>query len=652
MVCFSYSSSFIRILLFAVLTLFSCHVSANRNTVYLEQLIAKARSEKTWTLREWQVLMHYSSALVNNDLTSLVDDTKFFLSEKGKTSPQAELESTLHHLFKISEDNNSAIACRFPGRLVWLTKVLNIDEKHLPQYQCTLLKTWLKNLESDGITLVFPVSVLNSPPSMFGHTFLRLDHKKEKKPDLLAWTVNYAARSEGTKGLSFALNGLLGGYPGKFSLAPYYVRVKEYSDIESRDIWEYQLNFSPQEIHSLLLHLWEILPVHFDYYFIDENCSYQLLSLLEAARPQLRLSEQFYWDAAPAATVRAITSTHNLLKSINYRPSNQQIILERAKNIGKKEQQLAQQLARKEISLNSPGLINQEISSRAKILELTHDYVAYQVAISKKKKPNLFDSDERSISQKQQLLHQVLVARSQLAIKSQQPKISAPQYRPDQGHKGHRMTLQYGYENSLHYQQLGFRWAFHDQDDPSTGFIKGAQLEFFKPAVRYYSQTNYFQLEAINFVNLISTPIRDYFIRPFSWEVSAGVKRYQFNKNNRPLMGDFKAGIGVTYPLNANSEISFFANTSLKIADDFNQLFALGSGGRVQFISTLGDAWKVGVHAQITQYYQGISQTSFSVGTTQRFSLNQNNAIVFNIAETQEFGDVFFKTNLSWHYYF
>jgi hypothetical protein len=74
---------------------------------------------------------------------------------------------------------------------------------------------------------------------------------------------------------------------------PYYLKVREYSDLENRDIWEYELNLTPEEIDRLLMHAWELGPIHFDYYFFDENCAYHLLGLLEAARPDLTLTEGF-----------------------------------------------------------------------------------------------------------------------------------------------------------------------------------------------------------------------------------------------------------------------------------------------------------------------------------------------------------------------
>jgi len=325
--------------------------------------------------------MHYSPKPIGNGVVSLVDDVHFFLSDQGKVSPQAELEATLEQFFIALADDNKAIACKFPARLTWLARALDIKKAVLPEYQCTYLHNWLDKLGADGLTLVFPVSVLNSPASMFGHTFLRFDRNNEKRPNLLAWTVNYAAHTKGAEGLSFALKGLLGGYPGRFSLAPYHVRVKAYSDIENRDMWEYELNYSQAEINALLLHLWELLPVYFDYYFIDENCSYQLLALLNVARPELELTQPFYLDATPAETVRAITNTPGLLKNIHYRPSLRQVISERSEKLTGADQELVRALALGEVTLHDQLFSIREDHAQAEILGLTAEYVVYLSAL-------------------------------------------------------------------------------------------------------------------------------------------------------------------------------------------------------------------------------------------------------------------------------
>lgn len=601
--------------------------------------------------------MHYSSTLTGTRTVSLVDDPTFFLSDQGKTSPHAELEATLSHLFSPSADNNEATACRFPARLAWLTKALTIEKGTLPNYSCSHLNNWLYNLGADRITLIFPVSVLNSPASMFGHTFLRLDRTAAKKPDLLAWTVNYAARTDEMRGLSFALNGLFGGYPGKFSLAPYHKRVKAYSDIENRDMWEYELSYSSAEVHFMLLHLWELLPVYFDYYFIDENCSYQLLALLEAARPSLRLTENFHLDATPAETVRVVTTTPGLLTKATYRPSLREIIVTRANTLTPADQELAKALALGDAQPNDTVFAGRTDTSRAEVLELAAEYNAYLEAISKKQQ-DVFDdipSDDTNsaphiASENRQL--RLLAARSEIDVDSQQPVIATPRYRPDQGHRGHRIGLRYGNDDSDQYLQFDFRWAYHDLYDPSSGFLKGAQLEFFQPAFRHYTGDNVFKLESLNFANIISAPARSYFIKPFSWEASAALKRYRFDDDDRPLTGDVKAGAGVSYQLSDHAAASIFANTQLTVSNEFDHDIALALGGRAELIYTISDDLHAGLHTRVMQYFEGITQTSYEYGGTLRFSLRTNSALLVKFSENREFGGSFFTSQLSWQLYF
>jgi hypothetical protein len=94
---------------------------------------------------------------------------------------------------------------------------------------------------------------------------------------------------------------------------PYYEKVKQYAWIEHRDVWSYPLALSDAETERLVDHLWEMDGVHFDYYFLTKNCSYQLLSLLEVARPALRLTEKYSWYAIPADTIRTLADVPGLM---------------------------------------------------------------------------------------------------------------------------------------------------------------------------------------------------------------------------------------------------------------------------------------------------------------------------------------------------
>ncbi len=627
----------------------------------LRQFVLKARAQQLWLRPEWQALLHVPLSLYGSAGVSLVDAPEFFLSPRGKTSAQAELESTLEKLFDptvdLSVEHNQAVACRFPARRAWLQKALEIDKSSLPEYQCTRLNNWLLKLDADALTLIFPVSVLNSPASMFGHTFLRLDRKMEKKPDLLAWTVNFAAHADEGRGLGFAINGVFGGYPGKFTLAPYYERVKAYSDIENRDIWEYELDYNSDEVDFMLLHLWELLPAYFDYYFIDENCSYHLLALLQAARPKVNLTKSFYWDATPADTVRALASVPGLLKNVHYRPSLRQHINARAKVLDFTDQKIAKALALGELTLNDEIFVSKPQSSQVEIIELAASYLAYLRASSAELQ-DVFDvAPAAALLEKQgeeQLnrQHQLLTARSRMAISLQPPAIKQPDYRPDQGHRSRRMGLRYGNEDAEQYLQFDFRWVYHDFYDPDSGFEKGTQLAFLMPSLRFYPRDNNWQFEGITFVDIVSTPARNYFIQPFSWKASMALRRYRFDDDERPLMGDISLGAGLSYQLGKHAMASVFADTQLIVGHEFDHDAVLGFGASAEIIYTITDQWKAGLYTDVMQYVEGISQTSYKLGGRLRLSVDKDRAILFELSKNREFSSSFSQAQLAWQLYF
>ena len=255
----------------------------------------------------WKSLLH-----ISNTNTSEIDDENFFLAKDGKTNPYAELKATYNQLITQIKETNTSIQCRFPLRTKWIKKQLNLS--NLPQHQCIEFNKLYKKINPKSATLVFPNAHINSPASMFGHTFLRIDSSFNSK--LLSNAINYAAQANQNteNGFIFALKGLFGGYYGKYSLLPYYDKLKEYRDTEQRDIWEYKLNLTQKEIDDMIMHIWEIKDSYSYYYFFDENCSYNILWLLEIARPSLYLRDKFFYHVSPPETLFAIQNANLLIK--------------------------------------------------------------------------------------------------------------------------------------------------------------------------------------------------------------------------------------------------------------------------------------------------------------------------------------------------
>ena len=256
-----------QICLTAIASCLSCSVQAADS----HDLIDQSRQLQLAANPAWLDLLHIHRGLLTT--TSEIADLHFFLATDVSRNPQAEMEATLR---RFAED--ASMACQFPARWRWLSQYLPLGDQPV----CTELDSWKQKLAAQHLTLLFPSMYLQNPASMFGHTFLRFDQAQTSS--LLAYTLSYAAKPDKQDNiLSFVYKGVFGGYPGVFAVQPYYQTVTDYGDIEQRDIWEYSLNLTASEIDQLLNHVWELRDQQIDYFFLRENCAYQILALLYAA---------------------------------------------------------------------------------------------------------------------------------------------------------------------------------------------------------------------------------------------------------------------------------------------------------------------------------------------------------------------------------
>src|SRR5690554_1097850 len=376
----------------------------------------------------WLTLIHYQPDLLGNGHTSQADDPDFFLSEDGKTSPKAELEATLAAIQQTGSGDNHA-RCRFPARDAWLRERLDLPATAAA---CPGYQKWTETLNTESVTLVFAASYLNSPSSMFGHTFLRLDPLQEDEQTnlLLANTISYAADAAAHDSeLLFAYRGIFGGYPGITAIQPYYEMIRLYNDIEHRDLWEYTLNLTQPEVDTLLAHTWEIQDKNFDYYFFDENCAYRLLALIDIARPGTDLLGEVSTHAIPSDTVRWVRDA-GLVESIHYRPSAATSVAHSLDSLPPEHRTIAAAVANGYVDVNGPEVWELEKNDRAQLLDATYDYVRYQS-----------EAEGWPREHAAPLSHQLLVARSQIDDAAELPDVPEPDIRDDQGHEDRKSVV-------------------------------------------------------------------------------------------------------------------------------------------------------------------------------------------------------------------
>jgi len=574
---------------------------------YLEDLITQARAERLAERREWLALGHYHRNLSGSAYTSLIDSEAFFNASNGKTDPQAELEATLAAFFApdLSPNQGDHPQCAFIARYAWLKSALRFATEKLPEQQCRRFQEWFAAIAAKQVTLVFPAAYLNNPSSMFGHTLLRLDRAgQDERSRLLSYAVNYGADTGADGGLMFAIYGLTGGYRGSYSVMPYYQMVHKYSDFENRDIWEYQLNLTEPEIRRLLEHLWELRNEYADYFFFDENCSYQLLFLLDAARPELRLTDQFRLYAIPIETVRAVLEHDGLMKRAVYRPSKRTRIERGLRQLNSAERTLIARLAAGEIQPDHPALSALTPQVRAEILDLAAEFTTYGLRSGHQQRSKVADR-----------AWGLLAARSQIDAETNLMRVPAPDTRPDQGHRSARFGLGIGVRASRRFYSLQLRPAYHELADPLSGYVRGAEIEFLDTELRHYEDGGV-SLESFTVLGISSLTPRNRLFRPISWRLRAGLERLRAQSDDvkGSLIAVLKGGAGQSFAFGEHGTIGLMAEAavgggsrcadtclatigpSLTMLWPMTRRWSLSLDGGVQLLGTGGVADRFSVH--------------------------------------------------------
>ncbi len=628
--------------------------SAAAEPAYLGELRAAARERDLAATREWRILLHYRPNPVPLALpgdTSEADSEDFFLSPDGRTDPRAELDATLAAFFA-PEDATARLGahpqCAFPARRAWLDRALRFDRTRLAWRACPELDEWRETIGARGITLVFAEAFMNNPSSMFGHTLVRLDvgdpGADDRTRDLLAYAVNFAGDSGPDRGALYAVRGITGAYPGYFSLVPYYEKTKEYGEWESRDLWEYRLDLTPEEVDRLLLHLWELRQVAFRYYFFSENCSYQLLGLLEAARPSLQLVERFGGVVIPVDTVRRIVGEAGVAGEISWRPSAVTRMRHLAAGLGASERALAVEVGHGDAAPDDPRLGALDPESQARVLALAHDHLVYSLRFSD------VDARRRALA--------ILGARSRVAVSGDPGGAPPrPEARPDAGHGSQRARLAGGWRDGESFVELRWRPAFHDLLDPQGGFLAGAQIQALDLAIRYHPDDGRVDLHEATLADILSLAPRDVLFQPISWKF-----RTQMATLRMPSVGgalrDGKAwrthgGAGLSARPWRGALAYALLDGTFDVSGKLDDDYALGAGASLGlYVGDERDLWRGHLFARATRFFLGDTRTALRVGLEQRVRMGRNVALRLELAGQRDFRETWLDVGLAWDFYF
>ncbi len=520
--------------------------------------------------RHWLRLNHYKKSIFGNYKSAVRGP--FFLSPEGEVSPEKELAATILAMFSDDSLLRKKTQCRYLARREFIASQLKIPQENLEV--CEFSSDWMKRLGAQKISLVFASSFMESAGSSFGHTFLKLNNPQHQGGlELTDYGLNFSARTSDTQGAMYAINGLLGRFPGAYGLLPYHQMMKDYINLEGRDVWEYSLNLTPAEVQRLIYAVLEIEGGYFDYYFLDDNCSFQLLKLLEIARPELELAGDDELFVIPLDTVKKIQSIDGLIETESYRPSLQSQFRSYLKKVNR-ESQIKIKNYFDEAALSTARSDATAWSNEWSTDEL--DLAQLYIDIKRSSDPTKYKFAKDQISRARSRRGQV--------SQDQLRKPASPVGSPDSTSLGLGSYDKLGRSGA----ELNWRFAFHDLLERDDGAAKWSSLEVLNFRWRRESVSEKFYLDEVRLLDMLSTSDVNPLFQPVSWGVRLGAFQNGEDLSHSSLLLQAKVGNGIDIlPWLVNEDESWlrwnlFAKSSAQETPDLR--YAPGVGAESFFL--------------------------------------------------------------------
>ncbi len=219
----------------------------------------------------------------------------FFLTENGHQDPLTELLTFIDAVYApITDDPNTHAICRYPARVLYLRRALDVND--LPELSCPDYDAWSGYGRITGSTLIFASGSLGNPATFYGHILLKFTSnttfsgntpRQTGRGNLLDTSLNYGAIfPENENAAVYVVKGLFGGYSSAYTSVEYYEQRGDYVQSQDRDLWEYELNLTPDQLELLVASSWELYQQENTYYFLSENCAYRFAELVALATSQ------------------------------------------------------------------------------------------------------------------------------------------------------------------------------------------------------------------------------------------------------------------------------------------------------------------------------------------------------------------------------
>ncbi len=609
-------------------------VSGDENN-YISELIIKANKLNLADDQYWHTILHYKKNLTGG-YTSLVDDPMFFFAKRGKHDPQAELEETIRGFFRTKDKVIMHPTEKFTARYAWLKEKLSIDVNRLPYDGDVWFSRFYKEINPSTVTLVFPSGFMNNPASMYGHTLLLVEAEGGSR--LIAKSLNYAAATDDALMPLFVYKGLLGLYKGYYSFLPYYQKIREYSDTEQRDIWEYEISMTPEARERMVRHVVEMENIYSDYYFIDENCSYNLLFLIEAAKPETKITDSFWWGVEPIDTLRAAQDKKIVSRRI-YRPSLYSRIQYFRSKLNRREQNLILGFCKGNNGLSEIDSVTTDEKKKIIMCDLATDYLKFMAV-----KKDISQEDYRT------RFMAVLTKRNSMEKFDPIKDIPTP-VAPDESHESRKIAFETGHSLEGVYSQVSYRQSCHEIMDPDDGYNMNSQIIFGKAQARYYYEDKRFVLQRFDFVDLISLPPSDsFFINP-CYLLNTGLIQNVREGEKETLAFQLKGDAGLSTLLAKKVQIYIFGGVKSYFNPDYENNSDILAGGETGIL-TISGPWKNHIYASAYHAPFGEIHTRFSAGLSERIKVTNSVSAIADYSWNKDYSFNWHEFSMKVNFYF
>jgi hypothetical protein len=461
----------------------------------------------------WEKILHHyhnENQIVSNE---------FYLSSSKNPSAEEELNATKELLLG---PNGFETACAFPRRYEYIKS--NFSE--VPDFNlnsCEELNQYLASFPKDKLSIVFTSEYTNNPSSAFGHIMLLFSNNNTSLE--VGDVVHFAAKTSTEDGFfKYSYKGFSGGYHGYFIREPFFEKIYEYNTLEQRYMYIYTLDFSKEEIRSILYHLFELRKATFKYYFLDGNCASQTTDLLNVLNTNNNVNKGIYY-----LPIQTVTDLENrIVEKKRFIPLINKL-----------------NLLLKNMTLSEKKLFNKIIESQEPINDNAPDVVKEAMVIyttfNFRRIHNIHKNYENVMNQ--------TYNKKEIVDKTPDPLLKS---------KPSNLGMGYFSNKKDTYLNINYRPLFIDLFDIQNNDLQESQIDTF--TFDLLLKENHIKLNKFDLINIKSLPLQTSYYKPLSWALYSGFNRDN-NKEDLNYTNEF--GLGRTLELNDFLRASFLLNTGI-----------------------------------------------------------------------------------------